>query len=122
MIDFQFYDNILEPAKEVASNWENPVALHIRRTDYVTNANHTVLSLDYYENALNEFDDECEVVIFSDDPDWCINQKLFDSDRFMVSETNNNYLDMCLMTLCKGHIIANSSFSWWGAWLSNSKR
>jgi hypothetical protein len=38
----------------------------------------------------------------------------------MIAEKNPNSVDMCLMTLCKGHIIANSSFSWWGAWLSQS--
>jgi len=122
LTDFEFCDNILEPAKQVVSNWNNPIALHIRRTDYVTNPNHTTLSLEYYEKALDYFDDHSEVIIFSDDPKWCLQQKLFDSDRFLVSETNNSYLDMCLMTLCSGHIIANSSFSWWGAWLSNSKK
>jgi hypothetical protein len=56
----------------------------------------------------------------SDDPEWCNEQELFSSDRFLVAEENSAYVDMCLMTLCKGHIIANSSFSWWGAWLSDS--
>ena len=40
----------------------------------------------------------------------------------MVSEGNDQYIDMCLMTMCDGHIIANSSFSWWGAWLSKVVR
>ena len=40
----------------------------------------------------------------------------------MIAEGNSGYVDMCLMTLCSGHIIANSSFSWWGAWLSDSKQ
>ena len=40
----------------------------------------------------------------------------------MVAEGNINYTDMCLMSLCKAHIIANSSFSWWGAWLAKSKK
>lgn len=122
LLDFQFHDNILEPAKEVVCNWTNPIALHIRRTDYLTNPNHTALSLEYYSNALQHFNDDSDVIIFSDDPKWCLEQKLFDSDKFMVSETNNNYLDLCLMTLCSSHIIANSSFSWWGAWLSNSQK
>ncbi len=122
LVDFQFHENILEPAKQVVSNWKKPVSIHVRRTDYVTNPNHTTLSLDYYEKALDYFDDDCEMIIFSDDPQWCLQQKLFDSDRFLVSETNNSYLDLCLMTLCSGHIIANSSFSWWGSWLSNSKK
>lgn len=122
LIDFEFHDNIMEPAKNAVSNWNNPIALHVRRTDYITNSNHSVLSIDYYQKALEYFDDDCEILIFSDDPQWCFQQKLFDSDRFLVSETNNNYIDLCLMTLCSGHIIANSSFSWWGAWLSNGEK
>ena len=42
-------------------------------------------------------------------------------DRFLVSETDDNLYDLCLMTMCKGYIIANSSFSWWGAWLSETE-
>ena len=80
------------------------------------------MELDYYETALKEFDSNDEILIFSDDPQWCMKQSLFDGDRFMVSETGSNYMDLCLMSLCSGHIIANSSFSWWGAWLSNSKK
>jgi len=120
--DFEFRDEILEPAQKTMSYWKNPIALHIRRTDYKTNPNHTALSMEYYEKALSEFDDSSEVIIFSDEPQWCMEQKLFESDRFMISETGNNYMDMCLMTLCSGHIIANSSFSWWGAWLSSSQK
>ena len=122
LIDFQFHDNIVEPAKQVVCNWNKPIALHIRRTDYVTNPNHTVLPIEYYEQSLNMFDDDREVIIFSDDPEWCLNHPLFSSDRFMVSQTENNALDLCLMSLCSSHIIANSSFSWWGAWLSNSEK
>ena len=59
---------------------------------------------------------------FSDDPTWCKEHELFEDDRFMVSEGNDQYIDMCLMTMCDGHIIANSSFSWWGAWLSKSRK
>ena len=116
--DFEFRDEILEPAKKTISYWKNPIALHIRRTDYLTNPDHTTLSLDYYEKALTHFDSGAEILIFSDEPQWCMKQKLFDDDRFMVSETMNPYMDLCLMSLCSGHIIANSSFSWWGAWLS----
>lgn len=122
LIDFEFHDNIFEPAKQVVSNWNKPIALHVRRTDYVTNPNHTTLDLNYYKKSLDYFDDDCEIIIFSDDPEWCMKQKLFESDRFLVSETKDNYLDLCLMTLCSGHIIANSSFSWWGAWLSNNQK
>jgi hypothetical protein len=120
--DFEFRDEILEPCKEMMSQFDTPpVSLHIRRTDYLTNPNHTALGFDYYEDALKYFGNS-EVLVFSDDPKWCNKQKLFSDDRFLISEGNTNYIDLCLMTLCSGHIIANSSFSWWGAWLANSKK
>ena len=120
-LDFTFKDDIQNPCVDMISQLDNPVALHIRRTDYITNPNHTCLGLDYYERALNIFPNQT-VLIFSDDPQWCQNQKLFEDNRFMISDNDDQYIDMCLMTMCKGHIIANSSFSWWGAWLSNSER
>lgn len=120
--DFEFRDEILEPCKEMISQLDtSPIALHIRRTDYITNPNHTALGLDYYQKALEQFDNEL-VLVFSDDPEWCNQQELFSSDRFLIADGNSNYVDLCLMTLCSGHIIANSSFSWWGAWLSNSSK
>lgn len=120
--DFEFRDEILNPCKEMISGLNRPVSLHIRRTDYVTNPNHTVLSLEYYKKALEEFDKNSTVLIFSDDSEWCNQQELFSDDRFLIADGNSNYVDLCLMTLCSGHIIANSSFSWWGAWLANSKK
>jgi hypothetical protein len=119
--DFSFKSNILDSSKEAISGLNNPISLHIRRTDYLTNPNHKALSLDYYKNALEQFDETWAVIVFSDDPNWVFDQKLFSGDRFIVSENNSSYIDLCLMTLCKGHIIANSSFSWWGAWLADSK-
>jgi hypothetical protein len=120
--DFEFKDEILEPCKEMISQLDaSPIALHIRRTDYITNPNHTALGLDYYQKALEQFNDE-PVLVFSDDPEWCNQQELFSSDRFLIAEGNSNYVDLCLMTLCSGHIIANSSFSWWGAWLATNNK
>jgi hypothetical protein len=118
--NFTFRNHILEPCKEIAENFDNPVSLHVRRTDYLTNsANHNNLDLDYYEKALEYFDNQ-QVLVFSDDTEWCKNQKLFSDDRFLISESGDNAIDLCMMTFCSGHIIANSSFSWWGAWLSGS--
>ena len=119
--DFDFKDEIKIPCKDMISSLDNPVALHIRRTDYITNPNHTCLSMDYYKKALDHFKDE-PILIFSDDPKWCQEQELFESDRFMISDNDDAYVDMCLMTMCKGHIIANSSFSWWGAWLADTDK
>ena len=121
--DFIFKDEILEPCKEMISQLDSsPIALHIRRTDYITNPNHTTLGLEYYQKALNQFNNNVPVIVFSDDTEWCNQQELFSSDRFLIAEGHSNYVDLCLMTLCSGHIIANSSFSWWGAWLATSKK
>ena len=120
--DFTFRDHILEPCKEITESFENPVSLHVRRTDYLTNnANHHNLDLIYYEEALKHFDGR-QVIVFSDDPEWCQEQELFSDDRFLVSESGDNTIDLCLMTLCTDHIVANSSFSWWGAWLAKSEK
>ena len=119
--DFEFKDIIKIPCEDMISSLDNPVALHIRRTDYITNPNHTCLSMDYYKRALEYFKNET-ILIFSDDPKWCQEHELFEDDRFMISDNDDAYIDMCLMTMCKGHIIANSSFSWWGAWLADSKK
>ena len=119
-VDFSFKDEILEPCKEMIGSIGEVISLHVRRTDYLTNPNHTILGLDYYEQALNKFYDTSSVFVFSDDPEWCKEQELFSGDRFMISESGDQYVDLCLMSLCKQHIIANSSYSWWGAWLSGS--
>ena len=119
--DFTFKDEILNPCKEMIGD-SKFLSLHIRRTDYLTNhENHHNLGMDYYEEALDQFPN-WDVVIFSDDPEWCKKQKLFQGDRFLISESGDNKVDMCLQTLCKAHIIANSSFSWWGAWLASSEK
>lgn len=123
--DFTFSESLLEDCskfiQQIDSNGEI-ISLHIRRGDYVNlESFHPLPSLEYYSEALKRLPD-LPVLIFSDDCEWCMNQELFDSDRFLVSELNSADFDMCLMTMCNYHIIANSSFSWWGAWLSNSKK
>ena len=66
----------------------------------------------YYKNALDQFDEDRQVIIFSDDPDWCYKQKLFSSDRFIITKSDSPYHDLYLMTQCDDFIIANSTFSW----------
>ena len=68
------------------------------------------MNIDYYTSALKEFDSDATVLVFSDDPEWCSEQELFSDDRFLIAEGNSNYVDMCLMTLCSGHIIATHLF------------
>jgi hypothetical protein len=118
--DFSFKNEILEPCKEMMESIGEAISIHVRRTDYLQNPNHTALGLNYYETALSKMDASLPVFVFSDDIEWCKSQELFSDDRFMVSESGDQYIDLCLMSLCSHHIIANSSFSWWGAWLSES--
>ena len=119
-IDFSFKDEIFQPCVDMISSIGETISLHIRRTDYLSNPNHTALDIDYYVRALEMMDPNLQVIVFSDDVEWCKKQDMFSSDRFFISESSNRYVDMCLISLCKKHIIANSSFSWWGAWLSGS--
>jgi len=136
--DFTFKADILNPCQEIMSDLESPIFIHVRRGDYVNSQNaHPVCSVEYYKEALTHFDDEVPVLVFSDDIEWCKKQELFSDDRFMLSEyqerypqtcdTNDGkqnalipYFDLCMMSLCSGGIVANSSMSWWGAWLINN--
>ena len=118
--DFTFKGGLQEDCKKFIEDYDEPIALHIRRTDYSKYSHHPMLSLTYYAEALEHFDSDRTVFIFSDDPEWCVDQKLFEDDRFMISG-NDHLTDMCMMTLCSDFIIVNSSFSWWGAWLSTNE-
>lgn len=120
--DFTFHDRIVK----VCSHYRNSVfpnteliSLHIRRTDYLSDFKFHCLSLDYYQEALKLLP-EVPVMIFSDDPEWC--KKTFSDRRFVISVSNDVGIDLCLMSLCNYHIIANSSFSWWGSWLARSQK
>jgi hypothetical protein len=117
---------------------QEPIMLHVRRGDpnlvdprgfkwaYVNCSDqHPVQPVEYYEKALAEFDDNQPVIVFSDSPEWVKEQEFFSGDRFFVSKPTDKYADgsytpyadLCLMSLCSHAIIANSSMSWWGAWL-----
>lgn len=98
------------------------ISLHIRRGDYLNlQSYYPIPPLAYYQKSLEHLPD-APVLIFSDDPNWCFEQKIFSQSRFLISQSGQEDIDMCLMTMCKYHIIANSSFSWWGAWLSESEK
>lgn len=103
---------------------ENAVSLHIRRGDYVTNilAKQLLgtLSLDYYQTSIQWIAQKVRdpyFFIFSDDMDW-VKKNLDLNYPFKIIEGNPEYVDLYLMSKCKHNIIANSSFSWWGAWLN----
>ena len=118
--DFRFKKDLLETCQSFID--DETISLHIRRGDYVTNSNHPVQPISYYKEALSKLPTQLPVVVFSDDPEWCKKQEIFDEDRFRISEGNTSDYDLCLMSLCKYHIIANSTYSWWGAWLAKSKK
>ena len=109
----------------------NAVSLHVRRGDYISikrNAQKFAsLSQDYYQTAIKRMSDKISnpvFFIFSDDINWAKNNLEFSSPVFFVTNNNNpssSYIDMQLMSLCKHNIIANSTFSWWAAWLNNNQ-
>jgi hypothetical protein len=119
--DFTFHQDVIESCEEILDKQEF-ISLHIRRGDYLhLQSFHPVPPIEYYTEALKKLPD-LPVFIFSDDPEWCSTISEFDADRFLISESNTADFDMCLMSMCNYHIIANSSFSWWGAWLAQSEK
>ena len=139
--DFTFKDEYLKPCKEFIDSLDTtPIFLHVRRGDAIGKEHyHPVAPMSYYVEALKKFDKDTPCFVFSDDIDWCKSQELFKSDRFLFNDNIERYdyqsmdgsgsmqytllphVDLCLMSLCSGAIIVNSSFSWWGAWLQNNK-
>ena len=122
--DFTFDSELVKSCKEFIEYtyvFRDVIALHIRRSDYTVNPNHPTQSILYYQRALEMLPD-LDVIVFSDDIEWCKQQEIFSSDRFSISEGNTTDADLCLMSMCQYHVIANSSFSWWGAWLAKSKK
>jgi hypothetical protein len=123
--EFTFKDEFKLPAEAQIKNIREKhpylVSIHVRRGDYVGNQNrHPLQTLDYYQKALNNFDDkEYAFLIFSDDINWC-KEYFGESERIFYINDNVDFTDMCMMSLCDHNIIANSTFSWWGAWLNNN--
>ena len=118
---FLFKKEIIEEANKYIEI-KNGISIHVRRGDYLDSPNHhPAQSIEYYKNAISQFDENSKFYIFSDDTEWCKQNLIIKNSK--IIESNNPYVDMYLMSLCEGHIIANSSFSWWGAWLAkNSKK
>jgi len=117
-------DEILE---EIHSS--NSVSVHVRRGDYVadtkTNAFHGTCDLKYYEKAMALIEKKIKNPVyffFSDDPEWVKMNLKSEHKKYYVdwNQGNQSYIDMHLMSKCKHNIIANSSFSWWGAWLNSN--
>lgn len=111
-------------------NESNSVSVHIRRGDYVLKKRYqeayATCSLDYYKRGVDLITSKCKnpkLFVFSDDIQWVkANWNLPYETVFVDNNSGDkSFEDMRLMSNCKHNIIANSSFSWWGAWLNNNK-
>jgi len=127
---FNFKKEFREPGDEFLesiSGGKEIISIHVRRGDYTLYPDHhPTCDSDYYKNAILEIKkvsgEDIKIIVFSDDKEWCI-QNLGDyiGKDFIIPSTINPYIELYMMTRCNYHIIANSSFSWWGSWLSDSK-
>lgn len=114
---------ISKDIESLLNNWDTIAFLHIRRGDYLQHSDtFFILSLEYYSNAVNSLMKENPLVekiyVVSDDIDWVKKQDLFKHPIFVIANIQNELSTMAFMSLCKGGAIcANSSFSWWGAFL-----
>jgi hypothetical protein len=129
--DFTFKSEMSEKNLELSKKIEhlNSISLHVRRGDYVSDAKtNTVYAScmpEYYQNAVQYISrhvTEPYFFVFSDDMAWAKEHlKLqYPCEYVDINSGLESYNDMRLMSLCKHHIIANSSFSWWGAWLNQN--
>ena len=129
--DFTFKQPMANHNAKLAEqiNQVNSVSLHVRRGDYANNpkttAIHGLISLEYYQAAVKHVVEQVQqphFFIFSVDIAWVRENLKIDFPHQYIDHNTGaeSYNDMRLMSLCKHHIIANSSFSWWGAWLNRN--
>lgn len=125
---FNFYDfkqKIVEEAKKQIAFFKqknkNITSVHFRRTDYAQIG--AALSLDYYKEAIKYFNHDDVFLVFSDDITWCktIKDEIFGNRCVVFSENNKQNIDMCMMSMCDNNLIANSTYSIWGAVLNKNK-
>jgi hypothetical protein len=100
--------------------YEGYTFIHVRRGDYLKYSDvHTLMSDEYYNEALSLLNPS-KVVVLSDDKEWTKAHTIF--SRYKIPETKSDLEDLSIMKSCESAIIANSTFGWWGAWLSGSNR
>jgi hypothetical protein len=125
--NIEFDDKILQESKDKINSIKNTnktISIHVRRGDYLLpqNSFYTQLGFEYYLKALDQISNvsDHQVLIFSNDIDWCKNNLHKLHNNITYIDGNSDYIDLCLMSLCDHNIIANSSFSWWGAYLNKN--
>jgi hypothetical protein len=105
---------------------ESSVSVHVRRGDYLTEGRLGFLDASYFRRAVDAViarDGDVRPFVFSDDPGWCREHLGFLDGTTIVERqlpVERAWEDMCLMSLCDHHVISNSTFGWWGAWLDSS--
>lgn len=123
----KFNDNKNIELAELITN-KRAVSCHVRRGDYLKDSLYGVCTSEYYVKAIDEINKKVSpelYCVFSDDIKWCKENlgEIIGKDKDIVfvdwNKGENSFRDMQLMSLCNHNIIANSSFSWWGAWLNN---
>lgn len=115
----EIIEEVIEKNSEILSKELPKVSMHLRRGDYLRWPNHhPVLDVSFFGRASKEFPEDSIFLVFSDDSEWC--KKNFPQGNYVFIEGQKDYEDLCLMTLCDHNCIANSTFSWWGAWLNKN--
>lgn len=121
--NFSFRSDVRSKASQSLKSGEATCSVHVRRGDYVNLSEiHCFPGNDYYVSSMERVRSKfgnVRFLIFSDDIEWCKNSKIFEGCDF--SDAGLDSVEMCMMSMCKFHIIANSSFSWWGAKLASSE-
>ncbi len=127
--EFTLKKPLSDKAQEILDNIKNnnSTSLHIRRGDYInnkeTNSFHGICGVDYYQKSMNMVKEKIfnpVFFIFSDDIVWAKENFIGSEFVFVSCPEIEDVEEMILMSKCKHNIIANSSFSWWGAWLNNN--
>ncbi len=98
------------------------VSLHVRRQDYLTHPVLRTCPASYYKKAISHFNinsKKATFFVFSDDIAWC--KENFKDGEYIFISGNSAAQDLALMSNCKHNVIANSTFSWWGAWLNQNR-
>jgi hypothetical protein len=121
---------LFSPTEEILSNInknylsilnKDTTSIHVRRGDYLHLENfHPTQKENYYRNAITHLNNNTLYLIFSDDINWCKNNFDFIENKIFIDNLED-FEELYLMSMCKNNIIANSSFSWWGAWMNKNE-
>lgn len=121
---FSFKEDIANDARlsleKFCKNGQTPISVHVRRSDYLNFPDvFPIPDVEYYKSAMQKIREKVDnplFLFFTDDKAWV--QQTFQG--YSVSNYDRADLDLCMMSMCKHHIMCNSSFSWWGAWLAKT--